>query len=415
MRILINHCSYPSQFRRLAPALVAAGHELVFLHRHREWHAPEPNGFRLCRYPVARAGEEPAGHPYLRRFEDAVAEGQGAFRAACQLREKSFYPDLIISHAGFGGGLYLGDVFPKAKRIGLFEWYYNAFGSDVDFLQQGQIEPDRQLRLRTWNSHLLLELADCDAAVVPTDWQRQQFPSQWRQQLHLIHEGVDVPSLSKLRLEPPPAPAWMPRGQGVELVSYVSRGFEAYRGFPQAMQALAVLQQQRPGVQVLIAGSDAVCYGACRSDGRSWAEWARQEAGLDPTRTHWLGALQTADYHALLAHTQVHLYLTVPFVLSWSLLEAMAAGCPVVASATAPVEEVLQHGHQGLLAPFWQPTTIANQLASLLEDPQKAAALGAAALSRAEAYSAEKGLSDWLLLIERLREGPHPAMANSQT
>jgi len=400
MRILISHCSYPSQFRRLAPALAAAGHELVFMHRHREWHAPEPAGFRLCRYPVARAGEEPAGHPYLRRFEDAVAEGQAAYRAARQLESEGFVPDLILSHAGFGGGLYLGDAFPQAKRISLFEWYYNAFGSDVDFLQRGQVDADRQLRVRTWNAHLLLELADCDAAVVPTAWQRDQFPQAWRQQLTLIHEGVDVPALRQLRQQPPTAPAWLPQGEGIELVSYVSRGFEAYRGFPQAMQALALVQQRRPNAQLLIAGSDGVCYGSTRDDGRSWGEWARQEAGMDPERTHWLGALQTADYQALLAHTQAHLYLTVPFVLSWSLLEAMAAGCPIVASATAPVEEVIAQGEQGLLAPFWDPSAIASQLEGMLCDPHKANALGAAAAKRAESYDAQKGLADWVSLIQ---------------
>ena len=400
MRILISHCSYPSQFRRLAPALAAAGHELVFLHRHREWHAPEPAGFRLCRYLVARAGEEPAGHPYLRRFEDAVAEGQAAYRAARQLASEGFVPDLILSHAGFGGGLYLGDAFPQAKRISLFEWYYNAFGSDVDFLQRGQVDADRQLRVRTWNAHLLLELADCDAAVVPTAWQRDQFPQAWRQQLTLIHEGVDVPALRQLRQQAPTAPAWLPQGEGIELVSYVSRGFEAYRGFPQAMQALALLQQRRPNAHVLIAGSDRVCYGAARNDGRSWGEWARQEAGLDPERTHWLGALQTADYQALLAHTQAHLYLTVPFVLSWSLLEAMAAGCPIVASATAPVEEVIAQGQQGLLAPFWDPSAIASQLEAMLCDSHKASALGASAAKRAKSYDAQKGLAGWVSLIQ---------------
>ena len=399
MRILISHCSYPSQFRRLAPALAAEGHELVFLHRQQEWHAPAPAGFLLCRYQVARAGEEPASHPYLRRFEDAVAEGQAAYRAARQLAEEGFEPDLIISHAGFGGGLYLGDAFPKAKRIGLFEWYYNAFGSDVDFLQKGQVDADRQLRVRTWNAHLLLELADCDAAVVPTAWQRQQFPEAWRERLHLIHEGVDVTTLRQLRKQPPPAPAWLPQGKGIELVSYVSRGFEPYRGFPQAMQALALVQQQRPNAHVLIAGSDAVCYGAGRGDGTSWAAWARQEAGLNPERTHWLGALQTAEYHALLAYTQAHLYLTIPFVLSWSMIEAMAAGCPLVASATAPVEELIEHGVQALLAPFWEPEGIASAITCLLNNPDQGAHLGRAARKTAKAYSAERGLLSWRRLI----------------
>jgi glycosyltransferase involved in cell wall biosynthesis len=399
MRILISHCSYPSQFRRLAPALAAEGHELVFLHHQREWHAPPPEGFRLCSYQPVRSSEEAAGHPYLRRFEAAVAHGQAAYRTCQQLKREGFEPDLILSHAGFGNGLYLGDAFPKAKRIGLFEWYYNAFGSDVDFLQNGKVEPDRQLRLRTWNSHLLLELTDCDAAVVPTAWQRDQFPEDLRPKLHLIHEGVDVPTLCQLRKQPPPAPAWVPQGDGIELVSYVSRGFEAYRGFPQAMQAMAELQRRRPTVHVLIAGSDAICYGTGRADGRPWSKWANEEAGLDAGRTHWLGALQTGDYHALLAYTQAHLYLTIPFVLSWSLIEAMAAGCPLVSSATPPVQEVIREGKEGLLVPFWEPIRATDAMETLLNQPERSEQLGRAARMRARTYSAETGLKGWKDLI----------------
>ena len=402
MRILISHCSYPSQFRRLAPALADEGHELVFLHHQHEWHAPEAKGFRLCRYQPARSSEEASGHPYLRRFEDAVAHGQAAYRACRQLAEEGFEPDLILSHAGFGNGLYLGDAFPRAKRIGLFEWYYNAFGSDVEFLQKGDVEPDRQLRLRTWNAHLLLELADCDAGVVPTAWQRDQFPERQRQTLQLIHEGVDVPTLRQLRKQPPSPPTWLPRGDGIELVSYVSRGFEAYRGFPQAMQALAKLQQRRPNAHVLIAGSDAICYGTGRSDGQPWSTWAKQEAGLDPERTHWLGSLQTGDYHALLAYTQAHLYLTIPFVLSWSLIEAMAAGCPLVSSATPPVQELIRDGEEGLLIPFWEPLKAAEAMDTLLAEPERGDQLGKAARKAARAYSAARGLKDWKELIAQV-------------
>lgn len=402
MRILISHCTYPSQFRRLAPALVAAGHEVVFLHQSKEWHAPDPDGVTLVAYATARIKEPEHCHPYLRRLESAVCQGQAAYRAARALHEEGFQPDLILSHAGFGAGLYLGDAFPKAKRISLFEWYYNAFGSDVDFLQKGVVEADRQLRLRSWNAQLLLELADCDAAVVPTAWQRQQFPEALRSQLTLIHEGVDVELLGELRVNKPTPPPWLPQGNGVEVVSYVSRGFEAYRGFPQAMEALALLQRKRPQAHVFIAGSDSVCYGQERSDGRSWGQWAKDECGLDPARTHWLGALGTEDYHALLAYTQAHLYLTIPFVLSWSLLEAMATGCAITASATAPVEELIETENEGLLANFWKPEAIAEQLARLLGDRPLALALGARAKTKAEAYSAATGLSKWSELIDTL-------------
>ena len=403
MRILFAHTTCPAQFRRLAPALAADGHEVVYLHRSREWHAPMPEGYRCVQYTPSRSTEEAALHPYLRRFEAVVLEGQAAYRQAMELKREGFSPDLIISHAGFGSGLYLSDAFPQARRIGLFEWYYNAFGSDVDFLQHGQVSEEQQLRLRTWNAQLLLELSHCDETVVPTQWQRDQFPEPFRSQLRVIHEGIDTETLGQLRSRPPARPAVLPPDPGIEVVTYVSRGFEPYRGFPQAAEALALLQAQRPKVHLLIAGSDEVAYGAPRSDGRSWRRWACDSFRFDPNRTHWLGAVQTADYQALLAHSQAHLYLTVPFVLSWSLLEAMAAGCPIVASATAPVLEVIAHQQQGLLVPFHEPAIIAARLSQLLDQPEQANQLGTSAQYRVQELSASKGLTNWRNLLGSLR------------
>ena len=399
MRILISHTNYPAQFRRLAPQLVEAGHEVVFLARNREWHAPEPGGVRLLTYQPHRQGGGEALHPYLRRFENCVLEGQAAYRACQQLIAEGWQPNWILNHVGFGNGFYLSDAFPRARRIGLFEWYYNAVGADLDFLRQGAVEPDRAMRLRTWNAQILQELAHCDLGVVPTQWQRQQFPAHLSSRLRVIHEGIDTETLANLRSAALPRPSCLPNDPSIEILTYVSRGFEEYRGFPQAMQAIALLQQQRPQLHVLIAGSDLVAYGASRSDGRSWGEWARQDLPLDPHRTHWLGPLQEPEYHQLLAHSQVHLYLTVPFVLSWSLLEAMAAGCAIVASATAPVQEVLRDGESALLVEFFDPPAQAAAMAQLFDKPQLRCRLAAAAQAAAQPYAAENGWQAWQNLL----------------
>lgn len=407
MRILFCHTNYPAQFRRLAPALAADGHDVVFLHKGTEWHAEPPQGLTLCHYTPSRlsASQDGALHPYLGRFEDAVLEGQAAARAALHLRDQGFRPDVIVSHAGFGNGLYLKDVFPEARRIGFFEWYYTSgSGGDVHFLHDlhGEAVPlDRAMRLRTWNAVTLLELAQCDALVTPTRFQQQQFPEPYRSRFCLIHEGIDWPQLQRLRVEPPPRPACLPNDPAIRVVSHVARGFELYRGFPQAIQALASLQRLCPEVHVLIAGADQVCYGGPSQapDGRSWGMWAREGAGLDPARTHWLGMLQTTDYHALLAHTEAHLYLTIPFVLSWSLLEAMAAGAPLVCSATGPVQEVLSDGEQALLAPFADPEAQARALQRCLEQPQAAMERAQRAQQRARAYDARQGLEGWKTLL----------------
>ena len=399
MRILVSHTNFPAQFRRLAPALVDEGHDLVFLARQQEWHAPATNRLRLVQYQPHRQGGAEALHPYLRRMENCVLEGQAVFRAACMLRDEGWIPDCVISHVGFGNGLYLCDIFPQALRIGLFEWYYNSVGSDVDFLRRGPVEPDRALRLRTWNAQILLELAQCHIGVVPTHWQRQQFPDHLSSRLRVIHEGIDTETLSGLRLQNLGRPTCLPDDPKIEILTYVSRGFEEYRGFPQAMAAIALLQKARPRLHVLIVGSDVVAYGATRSDGKTWGEWARQELPLDTDRTHWLGMLQEQEYQQVLACSHAHLYLTVPFVLSWSLLEAMAAGCSIVASATPPVQEVLSHQHSALLVDFFDPQAQATALACILDDRKLAQQLASEAQLGSRDYAADEGIHAWRQLL----------------
>ena len=375
------------------------GHEVIFLAKSKEWHAPEPDGFRLIVTETHRSGGGEALHPYLRRFDQAVLEGQGVFRACSQLKAEGWEPDVVITHVGFGNGLYLRDVFPMARKIGFFEWYYNSSNSDVDFLVPGQIERDKALRLRTWNAQTLMELADCDVGVVPTQFQYRQFPDHLTSNLVVAHEGVDVDVLSGLRNQRPPMPNCLQRVSELEVLTFVSRGFEEYRGFPQAMQTIAMLQSRRPNLQVLIVGSDLIAYGSGRSDRRSWGEWARADLPLDPARTHWMGPLQTADYHAVLAWSDVHLYLTVPFVLSWSLIEAMAARCCIVGSATPPVEELLKDGHSARLVDFFDVPAQVQAIEKLLDDPGERQRLAAAAAQRARDYSSADGLQHWLQLI----------------
>ena len=185
-------------------------------------------------------------------------------------------------------------------------------------------------------------------------------------------------------------PDVLPKDPEIEVLTYVSRGFEEYRGFPQAMQAIALLQQRRPNLHVLIVGADVVAYGSGREDGRSWGEWAKQDLSIDPLRTHWLGPLQTEAYQRVLACSDVHLYLTVPFVLSWSLLEAMAAGCCIVASDTAPVREVLTDGDTGVLVDFFSSEGQAQAIEALMDSERQRRSLGEAARQASVALTTAK-------------------------
>lgn len=383
------------------PAWVEQGHEIVFLSKSKEWHAPKPEGYRLIRYEPHRPGGGSYQHPYLRRLEPAIIEGQAAFRAAQKLKNEGWEPDVIVSHVGFGNGLFLDSLFPSAKKIGLFEWYYKPFGSDVDFLSEEDISADHQHRLRIWNTETLQELVSCDLAVVPTKWQRDQFPACLQAKISVAHEGIDFDGLQSLRQRMIPKPPALPEGEGIEVLTYVSRCFEAYRGFPQAIQAICRLQQDRPNLHVLLAGHDGTAYGVPRPDGLGWAEWAKQNLPLDPNRTHWLGSLQEYEYWQVLACSDVHLYLTIPFILSWSLLEAMAAGCSIVASNTPPVQEVLKHEHSALLVDFFDVDAQVQAVADLLDNASLRRELGDHAQQQAHHYSHLHGSHAWSDVLQK--------------
>jgi len=409
VRILFSHSNYPAQFRRIAPALAEDGHDIRFLYKSIEWNAPNKGSVELSQYLVSRvsASSEGALHPYLGRFEDAVLEGQAAARAALNLKEQGYYPDVIISHAGFGSGLYLKDVFPQARRIGFFEWYYTSNeGGDVHYLHHlygNDVPLDSAMRLRTWNAVSLLELEQSDELVTPTYFQRSQFPQAFKERFHVFHEGIDFNHLKSLRQKVVVRPSYLPEDPSVPVVTHVVRGFELYRGFPQAINTLALLQKHRSDVHVVIAGADIVCYGgpSTAPTGESWGVWARNSAGLDPSRTHWVGVLQTDDYHTLLAVSNAHLYLTIPFVLSWSLLEAMAAGVPLVCSKTPPVEEVLNSPDEALLAPFDDPSALAQALDECLTDQEASKRRVRKAQTRASDYDASHGLRAWQALLSQ--------------
>lgn len=399
MRLLIAHTNFPAQFRRLVPAWVALGHDVVFIAKSLEWHAPNPDGFRLISYKTHRQDSGPYQHPYLRRLEAGVIEGQGAFRATRQLFEDGWEPDFIINHVGFGVGLFLADIFPKAKKICLFEWFYNSCNSDVDFLPPHAVSDDHKHRLKVWNTEMLHELVECDFAVVPTFWQQAQFPECFRSSMNVIHEGVDILHFKGLRSSFIVRPACLPSEDDIQVLTYVSRCFESYRGFEQVIEVVSRLLKRRRNLHVLMVGQDCTAYGSPRPDGLGWSDWARNNVRLDSSRIHWMGSLQDSEYQQVLASSNVHLYLTIPFILSWSLLEAMAAGCPIVTCSTPPVQEVLEHERSALLAGFFDVDTHVEHVEQILDNPELASRLASQAQLSVEPYSFENGLTAWNHLL----------------
>ncbi len=355
MRVLFLHEACPGQYRHVAAALAAdPGNQVVFATASAE---DCPPGVAKRRYTPVR---EPSAdiHHYLRWTERAVLSGQAAYRTMRALKAEGFVPDVVCAHAGWGPALYVKDVFPDCRLVGYFEWYYRSRGSDVDYLDE--CSEDDALRLRTRNANLLLEMAQCDAALTPTEFQRAQFPPLAADRLSVLHDGIDTDYFA-----PAPETPWIAGAE--QVVTYATRGMEPYRGFPQFMRAVAVLQERHPRLHVVVVGEDRVFYGRPLPEGDGWKQRMLAELPhLDAARLHFTGPLPYDAYRRVLRNSDAHVYLTVPFVLSWSLLEAMATGCVVIGADTPPVREMIENGRNGLLVDFRDPFLLAARIEDAL-------------------------------------------------
>ena len=367
MRFLFLHPNFPAQFWKISQALAAnPRNEIVFLTAREDGSIA---GVRKVLYKTAREVAAQT-HPYLKTYEQAILHGQAAYRAMLEEKKRGFYPDVIYGHSGWGTTLFLRDLFPRARFLVNFEWFYNARGADSDFDPEDLPTADDEARLRIRNSSILVDLYSCDAGSCPTKWQHRQFPSEFHSKIEVLHEGIDT---AYFKPAEPDAPLVLGKNglnlsELPEIVTYATRGMEPYRGFPQFIEAVHRLLAARPNCHVVIAGEDRVAYGAALPDGKTYKQELLARFPLDPKRVHFTGLLPYADYLRLLQASHAHVYLTRPFVLSWSVLEAMSAGCLVVASRTAPVEEVLEHEHNGLLVDFFDVEALTATMNRALDE-----------------------------------------------
>jgi len=397
MRVLFVHQNFPGQFKFLAPALVAAGHEVMATTMQKNVPASW-QGVRLETYGATR-GSTPNVHPWVVDFETKVIRGEAFFRKALQLRNAGYTPDAVIAHHGWGESLFIKDVWPST-RLGIYcEFYYRPEGADSGFDPEfPNTDPGDVCRLRLKNLNNLLHFDQADAGLSPTEWQASTFPEPFRSHIGVIHDGIDTAALA-----PDPAAtvelAWQPvaaagapaaAGQRLQLsradevITFVNRNLEPYRGYHTFMRALPALLQARQKARVVIVGGDDVSYGARPANGHTWKDIFIDEvrptiSAADWQRVHFVGNLPYADFTRLLQVSTVHVYLTYPFVLSWSLLESMSLGCAIVASDTAPLREAIVEGETGRLVDFFDPAALASRVIELLNDPAQRARLGAAA------------------------------------
>ncbi len=371
MRILFLHPNFPAQFRHVAATLGKdPKNQVVFGTNRKEGQIPGVTKVLYAKSRTAR-GET---HHYVRPLENAVLEGQAVYRLAQELKDKNFIPDIVYGHSGWGPTLFAKDIFPRAKLLCYFEWFYHAHGSDADFDPNDPINADDEARIRIKNAPILIDLSSCDRGLSPTNWQRQQFPPEFHSKITVRHDGIDT---NYFKPEPG-AKLVLPRinldlSEVSEIVTYVARGMEPYRGFPQLIKTIAILQKKRPQCHCVIVGKNRVAYGKSLPDGKTYKEVMLEKFPLDMSRVHFTDLLPYEEYSQVLKASSVHLYLTRPFVLSWSMLEALSTGCLVVGSATSPVQEVIEDGINGLLVDFFNPSKIASKIIEALNNPDKMA------------------------------------------
>ena len=391
MRILFVHQNFPGQYIHILRRLSRiGGHQVIGLGLNElEPLDGVPDDIAYYRYSLSQ-GNGAGVHPLARETETKVIRAEGVARAASRLRDQGFKPDLICAHPGWGEAMFLRAVWPDTPVLCYQEFFYREHGFDANFdpeFLDEQRDWDYVARIIMKNAYLQVTLEQASWNVSPTHFQASSYPEHWRRKISVIHDGID---LQQARPNPSPAPFQLPDGtvleKGQPIVTFVNRRLEPYRGCHTFIRAIPALQRQHPDVRLVVVGrTKGVSYGAKCPEGE-WGErfLAEIDGNYDPSRVHFTGALPYSQFIPLLQLSACHVYLTYPFVMSWSLLEAMGCGCAVVGSDTAPVREVIRHGKNGLLVDFFSPSDLAAAVAEMLDDPERAAGFGAAARETVE-------------------------------
>jgi glycosyltransferase involved in cell wall biosynthesis len=399
LHVLFVHPNFPAQFGHIADHLTRRhGYRCTFVSQKPSGHvgAVELIGYQQL------GGATAMTHYCSRTFENAISHSHGVYEA---LKARSdVRPDLVVGHSGFGSTLFLRELYPDTPIINYFEFFYHTRGSDMDFRPDFPSSELDRLRARARNAMLLLDLNNCDRGYTPTRFQQSLFPAEYRDRMRVIFDGVDT-DLWRPQSLPDRQVAGHVIPPGTKVVTYATRGMESMRGFDVFMKMAKKLCDRRADVIFLVAGQDRVAYGGDQrvTGEQTFREWVLSRDNYDLSRFVFLGLIPSVELARLFSLTDLHVYLTVPFVLSWSLLNALACGATVLASDTKPVREVIEHGRTGLLTDFFDADAMADVAERVLNAPADFKHLGAAGVDLVrERYSLDVCLPQMVALYEEV-------------
>ena len=406
--ILIVHQNFPAQFPHITDALLRRGDKVAAIGGKTAKARP---GVDFRRWSTNRGSTKGIFEPAVRAEADMI-RGIAAANAAVQLKRDGFTPDVIIGHPGWGETLFLKEIWPDARVILFGELLYRSHGSDLNFDPEfdfGREDLARNMRSHAKNASQLLAYAFADRIVCPTRFQAGSFPPSLQPIVRVVHEGVDISHAARR----PDAQFRLPTGRTLDsatpVITFVNRTLEPLRGFHIFMRALPAVLDACPDAEVLLIGGSGLSgYGGASPNGKDWTSWMLDELGdrLDRSRVHFVGKVPHAQLIDAFSISRAHVYYTYPFVLSWSLVEAMAAECTIIASDTPPLHDAITNGVEGILLPFFDVPALSAKLVEALREPGKFAALGRAARDRAlREFDQSHGTAAWLTMIDEVLSG----------
>ena len=412
MNILFVHQNFPGQYLYIINSLANNKSNRIVGLGINPLKGLAPKNFSYIRYTPQR-GNSNEIHPFALEIETKCIRGEACAEAAFKLKKQGFHPDIICAHPGWGESLFLKDIWPQSFLISYQEFFWQSEGFDYcfdpEFYQEEISWKQRaQVRMKAVSIQMALETSDWN--VTPTSFQKSSFPSIWENKISTIHDGIDINQAE-------PNPSAQPFSisdqktlyPGQPIVTFINRVIEPYRGCHTFIRAIPSILAKIPTAEIVIVGAEhGKSYGVSPKSDKSWKQIFLEEihGSYNQERVHFVGTLTYHRYLHLLQLSAAHVYLTYPFVLSWSFLEAMSTACPIVGSSTPPVEEVLNHGENGLLCDFFKPEELAESVQLLLKDRTLAKTLGYAARKTVvNKYSLQTCVNNHINLIQLVKSG----------